>query len=92
MCVSDYFAKDRKFYRLGEIWCRGVILHTCRAQKLYPDKIVCYVHLKITLCRSRSMSDTQSTQPLRAGLLRESVLPRYAQYCNQVRERLLIDQ
>ena len=27
-----------------------------------------------------------------AGLLRESVLHRYAQYCNRVRERLLIDQ
>jgi len=27
-----------------------------------------------------------------AGLLRESVLHRYAQYCNVVRERLLIDQ
>ncbi len=33
-----------------------------------------------------------ATQPLPAGLLRESVLHCYAQYCNVVRERLLIDQ
>ena len=33
-----------------------------------------------------------ATQPLPAGFLRESVLHRYAQYCNLVRERLLIDQ
>jgi hypothetical protein len=31
-------------------------------------------------------------QPLPVGLLRESVLHRYAQYCDVVREHLLIDQ
>jgi len=35
---------------------------------------------------------TPSTQLSPAGLLRESVLHRYAQSCNMVRERLLIDQ
>jgi len=30
--------------------------------------------------------------PVAAGLLRDSVLRRYAQYCNVVRGRLLIDQ
>ena len=30
--------------------------------------------------------------PMAVGLLRESVLHRYAQYCNVVRGRLLIDQ
>ena len=30
--------------------------------------------------------------PMAAGLLRETVLHRYAQSCNDVRERLLIDQ
>ena len=33
-----------------------------------------------------------SNLPLSAGVLRESVLHRYAQYCNVVRRRLLIDQ
>ena len=33
-----------------------------------------------------------AAQPLPAGVLRESAPHRYAQYCNVVRGRLLIDQ
>ena len=59
-------------------------------------RCLAYAFTAIFKSRERIVADTNfrlgSIRHACAGLLRDSVLHRYAQYYNQVRGRLLIDQ